>query len=184
MEFCDLHGHTTYSQTDGWGTPIQVVARAKELGRKSIAITDHGTISGYVQFDKACKEAGIHSVFGYESYFVKSIDEMFEKKARKKNHLTILAMNQKGYANILKLASLAYQKGFYYSPTIDSEILFTHSEGLIVLSGCWSGILQRMLVAKNDNVARRFISQFKEVLRIDFILKLNITLFFKRHTLN
>ena len=114
-----------------------MVSRAKAIDRKAIALTDHGSVSGLVQFRKACKDNNIKPIYGCEAYIVDSLDKMFAEKVQKKSHITILASNAIGYQNLLKIASLAYQKGFYYRPTIDTDILFNHQEGLIVLSGCW-----------------------------------------------
>lgn len=163
MDFTDLHLHSTFSLLDSFGTPHQMVERAKELGRKSIALTDHGSTSGFVQFWKACKEFEVKPIFGYEAYFVPSIEEMFETKERKKSHITILAENNIGYKNVLKLASEAYREGFYYRQTIDWKMLEKYSEGLIVLSGCWSGILQKALVLGDMEVAENIVSKAKNI---------------------
>ena len=151
IEFVDLHLHSTYSNLDGFGTPSQIVKRAKEVGRLSVALTDHGSVSGFVQWKKACQTQGLKPIYGYEAYIVESIGKMFEGKERRKSHITLLAQNTQGYCNLLRLASLAYSKGFYYQPTIDKELLFNNNDGIICLSGCWSGFLQRQL--KEGDVA-------------------------------
>ena len=163
--------NSTYSLLDAHGTPKQLIERAKELGRKTIALTDHGSTSGYVQFWKACKEAEIKPIFGYEAYFVPSLEKMFENKERKKNHLTILASNETGYKNLLRIVSQAYQKGFYYYPTIDWDMLEQNSSGLIVFSGCWSGMLQRALVEARAEDAESFVGKAKEIFGSNFFLE-------------
>jgi DNA polymerase-3 subunit alpha len=160
MNFVDLHAHSTYSLLDAYGTPIQLAERAKELGRKSLAITDHGSVSGWVQFNKACVEAEIKPIFGYEAYVVDSVTSVKEEKSRKRNHITLLAENNIGYKNILKLATLAYEN-FYYFPIIDWDILSKNSEGVIVLSGCWTGKLQKLLVEDNIVEAENWIKMMK-----------------------
>jgi len=176
-EYVDLHCHSCFSLLDSWGIPKQVVERAKELGRKSIALTDHGSISGWVQLDKACKDAGIKPIFGYEAYMVESIDKMFEGKLRKKNHLTLLAKNNTGYRNILKLASEAYNN-FYYFPTLDFDLLAKHSDGVICLSGCWSGMLQRLLADGKEEEAEALINKFQTIYGDNFYLETQPYAFF------
>ena len=113
VNFVDLHLHSTYSTLDAFGSPAQIVERAKSIGRESIALTDHGSVSGLVQLKKACLDQGIKPIYGMEAYMVKSIPEMFETKLRTKTHISILASNQQGYKNLLKLASWSYGEGFY-----------------------------------------------------------------------
>ena len=163
IKFVDLHAHSTYSEKDAHPLPIEMVKRAKEIGRDSLALTDHGTISGWVQFDKACKDNGIKNLFGIESYIVPDIEKMREDKIREKSHITILAQNEKGYRNILKLASLGFSEGFYYRSTLDSKMLFEHQEGLIVLSGCWTGFVQKALRENNIEEAKRIAQEYKSV---------------------
>ena len=162
-QFVDLHLHSTYSNLDAFGSPAQIVERAKNIGRESIALTDHGSVSGLVQLKKACADQGVKPIYGMEAYMVKSIPEMFETKLRTKTHISILASNEQGYKNLLKLASLSYGEGFYYRPTIDKEMLFNHNEGLIVLSGCWSGFVQKCLQDDDVKGAARIIKEFQSV---------------------
>ena len=177
VEYVDLHCHSNFSLLDAYGTPLQVVGRAKELGRKSLALTDHGSISGWVQLDKACKDSSIKPIFGYEAYMIESIEKMFENKERKKNHLTLLAKNNVGYRNILKLATEAYNN-FYYYPTLDFDLLTRHSEGVICLSGCWSGMLQRLLADSKDAEAEALVNRFQSIFKDDFYLETQPYTFF------
>ena len=170
MQFTDLHLHSTFSCLDAWGLPKQILKRAKDLGRKTIAVTDHASISGYVQFSKVCKDNNIKMIYGIEPYMVNSISSMFENKERKKNHITLLAENEKGYKNILKLASEAYNN-FYYYPTIDWNLLFDNSEGIILLSGCWGGIVQRLLFERKVDEAEKLIYKIKNVFGDRFYLE-------------
>ena len=161
--FVDLHLHSTYSNLDGFGTPEQVVTRAKEIGRDTIALTDHGSVSGLVQLKKACNKHDLKPIYGCEFYMVSSLSDMFANKERTKHHITVLASNQEGYGNLLRLASEAYRKGYYYKPTIDMAMLFDRNDGLIVLSGCWNGMMQRLLQNGNVKVAQKLADSFKEV---------------------
>ena len=161
--FVDLHLHSTYSNLDGFGLPVQIIERAKEVGRKTVALTDHGSISGFVKHMKACKANDIKPVYGCEFYMVDSLARMFAQKQQKKNHITVLAKNAEGYANVLKLATLQYSKGFYYKPTVDNEMLFENQEGLIILSGCWSGLLQNALQNNDLNGAIDLANSYKNV---------------------
>jgi DNA polymerase-3 subunit alpha len=169
-EFVDLHCHSTYSLLDAFGTPMQLAERAKEIGRKAIAITDHGSISGWVQFNKACLAKDIKPIFGYEAYIVDSTKAVKEEKDRKRNHITLLAENSDGYKNLLRLSSLAYDN-FYYFPIIDLEILSQNATGVIALSGCWSGKLQKMLVEADMQGAEKYVQNMQKVFRDRFYLE-------------
>ena len=148
---------------DAFGTPEQLVKQAKEIGRDTIALTDHGSVSGLVQLNEACHKHGLKPIFGCEFYMVESLEKMYEEKLRTKNHITVLAENYEGYKNLLTLSSLAYQRGFYYRPTIDLDLLFEYNKGLIVLSGCWNGMFQRLLQSEMVNEAKHLADSFKEV---------------------
>jgi DNA polymerase-3 subunit alpha len=163
IDFVDLHLHSTYSNLDGFGTPIQIVERAKAIGRKTIALTDHGSVSGLVQLKKACVANEVKPIYGCEFYIVDSLDKMFAEKQRRKNHITVLASNLVGYRNLLKLSGDAYQKGFYYRPTIDKELLFEKQDGLIVFSGCWSGAMQDLLKEGKTQEAEALAKEFQQV---------------------
>lgn len=133
MKYVSLHHHTTYSYMDGYGTPEQHVQRAVELEMPALALTEHGNVSSHVRLEKAADKAGIKPIFGVELY-TGGVDE--EKRSKFKWHLTVLAENQIGYINLLKLVSRGWAEGFYYEPTVSGEMLAEHSEGLVVLSGC------------------------------------------------
>ena len=126
-------------------------------------MTDHGSVSGLVQLNEACKKQGLKPIFGCEFYMVDSLEKMYEEKIRSKHHITILAENYEGYKNLLTLSSLAYQKGFYYRPTIDLNLLFEYNKGLIVLSGCWNGMFQRLLQSESIQEAKALAGSFKDV---------------------
>jgi DNA polymerase-3 subunit alpha len=171
IDFVDLHLHSTYSNLDGFGSPKQIAQRAKSIGRKALSLTDHGSVSGFVQLMQACKEEDIKPIYGCEFYMVESIEEMFATKQREKYHLTVIAKNLAGYRNVLKLASLSYSKGFYYRPTIDKKMLFEHSEGIYVFSGCYSGYVQHFLKNGDKKSALRIAGEFKEALGSSYLLE-------------
>jgi DNA polymerase III subunit alpha len=135
MKYVSLHHHSTYSFMDGFGTPAQHVERAAELGMSAMALTEHGNVSSHPQLEKAATKAGIRPIFGLEAYTALGPQE------RRKFHLTILAMNQIGYSNLMQVVSRSWAEGFYQWPTVSGQILADHNEGLIVLSGCADSLL-------------------------------------------
>lgn len=137
MKWVSLHHHNTFSYQDGYGLPGQHVDRAVELGMSAIAITDHGNVSGHVQMEKACNKAGIKPIFGLEAYtqFDNGMD------SQRKFHLTILAMDQVGYINLMRIVTRSWAEGFKRWPTVSLSMLKDHHEGLIVLSGCSDSML-------------------------------------------
>lgn len=141
--FTHLHLHTEYSLLDGVGKIDDYLKRAKELGMKSIAITDHGNMFGAIEMYKKAIKAGIKPIIGIEAYV--SEFEM-DKKDGRNFHLVLLSKNEKGYKNLMKISSEAYIKGFYYKPRVDKEFLKSHSEGVIVLSACMQGEISRRIL--------------------------------------
>ena len=148
-DFCHLHVHTEYSLLDGMCNPEKLCQKAKDMGMKSIAITDHGAMYGAIKFYQAARKAGIKPIIGCEFYVAPSDISNKEKKAY---HLTLLAKNKQGYKNLIKMATIAQIDGFYYTPRIDHSILENHSAGLVALSGCLSGEIPQLLrEGKNEN---------------------------------
>ncbi len=147
MAFTHLHVHTEYSLLDGSCKIKELVSRAKELGMDSIAITDHGAMYGVIDFYKAAKAAGIHPVLGCEIYVTNK--SRFEKKGteneEKYYHLVLLAQNNMGYQNLMKIVSIGYTEGYYYKPRVDYEILKKYHEGIIALSACLAGEVPRYI---------------------------------------
>ena len=163
MSFTHLHVHTEFSMLDGLSRIEKLVARARELGMDSLAITDHGGMYGVVDFYSACKAAGIKPIIGCELYVAPG--KHTERHANDKNpyHLTVLAQNNTGYKNLMQLVTKANLEGFYYKPRVSKELLSEHSDGLIVLSGCPSAELSRLLMdgdtAGAEELARREIGR-------------------------
>jgi DNA polymerase-3 subunit alpha len=147
MDFVHLHMHTEYSLLDGANKLDDLVDKVQELGMKSVAITDHGNMFGVIDLYKKCKAKGIKLIVGCEMYVApRSRLDKQGKIDTEPNHLILLAMNEQGYKNLIKLVSLAYVEGFYYKPRIDMEILRQYSEGLICLSACLAGEVARKIV--------------------------------------
>ncbi|MDR1136504.1 MAG: DNA polymerase III subunit alpha [Clostridiales Family XIII bacterium] len=156
MAFTHLHVHTEYSLLDGAARVKELIARAKELSMDSIAITDHGVMFGVVEFYKAALAAGIKPVIGCEIYTAaRGMKDKDPERDKRQGHLVLLAKNNQGYKNLLKIVSAAHIEGFYYKPRADRELLKRYSEGLIALSACLAGDVQRMLLADNYEGAKR-----------------------------
>ncbi len=164
MEFVHLHVHTEYSLLDGAIKINDLVNRVKELGMKSVAITDHGNMFGVIEFYKKCVEKGIKPIIGCEVYVAPR--SRFEKQGKidsEPNHLILLAMNNVGYNNLVKICSSGYLDGFYYKPRIDMEILKQYNDGLICLSACLAGKVARQIVNTNIDGAKKTIQEFIEI---------------------
>lgn len=157
--FIHLHNHTDFSLLDGAAPIPRYMEKAKELGMKSLAITDHGNMFGALRFYYAAKDAGINPIIGCEFYCnPKDHTERPLPGGKKPNqyHLILLAMNEKGYHNLMELNSISYTEGFYFKPRIDDELLIRHNEGLICLSACLGGeILQHLLNDQYDLAKER-----------------------------
>ena len=140
VDFVHLHVHTEYSLLDGASRVKKLVSYAKELGMKSLAITDHGTMYGTIAFYKEAKKQGIKPIIGCEVYLApKSRFDNFEVEGTRYYHLILLAENNTGYQNLIKLVSLANIEGMYYKPRVDKELLRRYHEGIICLSSCIAG---------------------------------------------
>ena len=150
--FVHLHVHSEFSLLDGACRIPALVARTKELGMDAVALTDHGSLAGVVQFYDAAKKAGIKPILGLELYVVDDRRARGEVKERF-SHLTLLASDIAGYRNLVKLSTAAYLEGYYYKPRADWELLTQHREGLICLSGCMSGRTARLLAEGNEGQA-------------------------------
>lgn len=172
-KFCHLHLHTEYSLLDGSGKIKKLVKKAKELGMESMAITDHGVMYGCVDFYKAAKEEGIKPILGCEVYvasksmLIKNVD-----KDNGTNHLVLLVKNETGYENLMKIVSAASIDGFYYKPRVDHDYLRDHSEGLIALSACLGGEVQKALLNENYEKAKDIALTYKDIFKEGFYLEL------------
>jgi DNA polymerase-3 subunit alpha len=136
-QFVHLHTHSHYSLLDGLSKVPDLVKRAHELGMPALALTDHGSMYGAIEFFKECKKVGINPIIGVEAYMAERT--RFDKEPgidSKRYHLTLLAKNGAGYKNLMKMVSKSNIEGFYYKPRMDTDLLKEHSEGIICLSGC------------------------------------------------
>lgn len=160
--FVHLHLHSEYSLLDGVGKFDEYIKRAQELGMKAIAITDHGNMFGAMEFYKKAIHKGIKPIIGIESY----ISEYgMDKKEGKNYHLILLAKNEQGYRNLLKISSEGFLKGFYYKPRVDKEFLRNHSDGIIALSACMQGEISRKILEREseetvDGIVQEYIEIF------------------------
>ncbi|NOT03017.1 MAG: DNA polymerase III subunit alpha [Anaerolineales bacterium] len=164
MSFAHLHVHTEYSLLDGFSNIKKLVKRVKELNMEHVAITDHGTMFGVIDFYKAAKAEGIKPIIGLEAYMAaRTMKDKDSKLDRTSSHLLLLAENETGYKNLLKIASAAQMDGFYYYPRIDHDFLAAHSDGLICTSGCMSAEIPRALLNENPQEAVKKWDWYSEV---------------------
>lgn len=161
QRFTHLHVHTEYSLLDGASKITELVAYAKELGMDSLAITDHGVMYGAVEFYQECTKAGIKPIIGCEVYLAKGSHLDMTEKTR--YHLILLAENDIGYHNLMKIVSKGQLEGFYYKPRVDKDILRTYSEGIICLSACIAGEVPRLINSGNMDGARRCVQEYIDI---------------------
>ena len=163
-KFAHLHVHTHYSMLDGACRPDQLVARVKQLGMDSVAITDHGAMFGVVDFYGECVKQGVKPILGLEAYMAPG-DRRDRKSVAGENayHLLLLAETLEGYQNLLKLSSLSYREGFYYKPRIDKEILRQFRKGIIATSACLGGEVCSAFMKRDGKVAREVAETYVDI---------------------
>ncbi len=167
--FVHLHLHTEYSLLDGAVRIPDVMARAKDLGMPAVAMTDHGNLYGAIEFYQEAKKAGVKPIIGCEAYLAPGpMSERKDVAGRKRSsHLTLLAADNTGYANLVKLITKAHLDGQYSKPRIDKEALQEHSQGLICLSGCLNGEINEFILTDREDEARRSLLEFREIFGAD-----------------
>ncbi len=190
MSFTHLHVHTEYSLLDGSSKISELVQRVKELGMDSIAITDHGVMYGVIDFYKAAKAVGVKPIIGCEVYVAPG--SRFDRESRQRaghrtesasidegasderyHHLVLLAENDTGYSNLVKLVSKGFTEGFYYKPRVDYEVLKEYHEGIIALSACLAGVVATCLRRGQYEEAKNEALRLKEIFGEDhFYLEL------------
>ncbi|MFP5287064.1 MAG: PHP domain-containing protein, partial [Thermoanaerobaculia bacterium] len=153
-DFVHLHLHSQYSLLDGANRLDDVIGTAVSMGMPAVALTDHGNMFGAIEFYTRCKAAGIKPLVGVEAYVAQGSRLDRTPGRGSSNHLVLLAKNETGYRNLLKLTSSAYLEGFYYKPRIDKGLLRQHSEGLIGLSACLKGEINEKIVGNLEKEAR------------------------------
>ena len=161
QRFTHLHVHTEYSLLDGASKIPELVSYAKELGMDSLAITDHGVMYGAVEFYQECTKAGIKPIIGCEVYLAKG--SHFDMTEKTRYHLILLAENDIGYHNLMRIVSKGQLEGFYYKPRVDKDILRTYSEGIICLSACIAGEVPRLINSGNMDGARRCVQEYIDI---------------------
>ncbi len=173
MNFVHLHVHTEFSLLDGANKIKELPLRAKELGMEALAITDHGVMFGVVDFYKECKKVGIKPIIGCEVYVAPRT--RFDKESgidNKYSHLILLAKNEIGYKNLTNLVSMGFTEGYYYKPRIDLEILEKYHEGLICLSACLAGSVNKAILKENMEEARKIAVWYKNLFGEDYYLEI------------
>jgi len=175
MAFVHLHVHSEYSMLDGLGPVKQIAKRAKDLGHGAVALTDHGVMYGAIEFFDACNDNGVKPIIGMEGYMtkrgrrMKDRDIQFDKSPY---HMLMLAMNNTGYKNLMRMSSLAQLEGFYFKPRIDHDLLKECNEGIICTSGCLGSEIPRLIVAGQMDEARAAAKWFRDIFDDRFYFEL------------
>src|SRR3989344_5002863 len=162
-DYVHLHNHSQYSLLDGLTKLPALIEFVKVKGMEAVALTDHGTMSGTIEFYKEAKASDIRPIIGMEAYVApRKYTDKEPEKDRQYYHLTMLAMNQRGYQNLMRLSTIAKLEGFYYRPRIDHDLIEKYNEGLIVLSGCMGGEVSDALRAGQYDHAKKTALWYKE----------------------
>ena len=172
-DFVHLHVHTEYSLLDGAARLDLLLERVKSLGQNAVAITDHGVMYGVAEFYKKAREKGIKPIIGCEVY-VAPRSRLYKEQGidTKYGHLILLAKNNTGYANLLKIVSDAFINGFYYKPRTDMQMLSQYSRGIIALSGCLAGDVQRLILNGQYDDAVSKALEYRKIFGDDYYLEL------------
>ncbi|MBI4033083.1 MAG: DNA polymerase III subunit alpha [Candidatus Blackburnbacteria bacterium] len=171
--FVHLHVHTEYSLLDGLSNIAKLVGRIKEMGMDSVAMTDHGALYGAIEFYKAARKEGIKPIIGLEAYTANQDHKLKKESGRKveNNHLLLLAKDEEGYRNLMKLTTIAHLEGYYYRPRFDKETLKKYSGGLICTSACALGEIAQALSGNEYDKARKIAEWFQSVFGEDYFLE-------------
>lgn len=186
-EFVHLHVHTEYSLLDGLSKVKQAVKHVKSMGQKAMAITDHGSMYGVIDFYKACKKEELKPIIGVETYVARRGHKLKEgRQDAEPYHLVLLAKNYTGYKNLMKIISIAHLEGYYYRPRIDKDLLREFHEGLIGLSACLANDIARAHVSDNYDEAKRIALEYQEIFgKGNFFLEIqrhHYSSYLKEHT--
>jgi len=170
-EFVHLHNHSEYSLLDGMSTPEEIASIVSTNGQIASAITDHGTMGGFIRFQKACKQQGVKPIFGVEAYFVDNAFREDEENKEERSHLILLAKNDKGLENLFRLNNVAWTEQHYYKPRIDFSNLEQFGEGLICLSGCMGSALSKAILSGDEERAEFVLERFRGIFADDYYLE-------------
>lgn len=174
-KFVHLHVHTEYSLLDGLSKIGKLVGRTKDMGMDSLALTDHGVMYGAIEFYKSCQKEGVKPIIGFEAYTTNK-DHKIKKdedgKRQDSHHLLLLAKDEEGYKNLMKLSSIAHIEGYYYRPRFDKETLVKHSKGIICTSACALGEIAQALIGDNYEHAKKTANWFQEIFGEDYYLEI------------
>jgi len=163
-DYVHLHNHTQYSLLDGLTKVPALIDYVKETGMPAVAMTDHGTLSGVIEFYKEAKNKGVKPIIGMETYIAaRTLQEKDPGKDKPNYHLIVLAMNNTGYRNLMRLSTIGNLQGFYYKPRIDHAMLEKYNEGLIILSGCIGGEVADLLRQEQYDQAKEIAKWYKKV---------------------
>ena len=169
--FNHIHNHTEYSLLDGAVRVDDLIKNTKQKGMSAVAMTDHGVLYGIMQFYKKAKKTGIKPILGCEVYLAP--EDRFTKKSQKKYHLVLLAKNNKGFQNLMRIVSKSWLEGFYYKPRVDKDLLYNNREGLIALSACLQGEIPQLLLNDNWVRAKEAVKEYHAIFgRKDFYIEL------------
>ena len=177
MNYVGLHVHTHYSLMDGVATPEEYLERAVTLGMPALAITDHGTLSGHREFYRIAKEKGIKPILGIEGYMCADRFDKRDRAERKDpldnvyNHIVLLAKNKQGLENLNKINEIAWTEGYFRKPRFDFETLEKYKEGIIVTSGCLSGVVTKAVELEEFAKAKKYIKWFKDTFKDDYYIE-------------
>jgi len=168
VDFVHIHNHSCFSKRDAHSRIDLMVQKAKENGQRAIALTDHGVLHGIPELFRECRKHGIKPIAGMEAYLAPE----GRQTPSEHYHQIIIAKNEQGWKNLMKLSSEAFMSGFYNKPRIDMELLEQHKEGLILTSSCLAGWIPRLIVRGELREARRVAERFKELFGDDYYLEI------------
>jgi DNA polymerase-3 subunit alpha len=172
-DFVHLHTHTEYSLLDGASRISEMVGAAAAAGQDALAITDHGALYGVVPFYKACRGAGVKPILGCETYVAqRSLHDKESRVDRDPHHLVLLAQNETGYRNLMKMITTAHLDGYYVRPRVDKELMAQHAEGLVALSACLAGEVSQRVVARDIDGAVAVAEQYREIFADRYFLEI------------
>ena len=161
--FAHLHVHTDFSKLDGMETVTEVAQFAARDGQPAAAITDHGNLSGYIKFEKACLDAGVRPIPGIEAYYVPSFEAVRAKQIKSRDHMLILGVTDEGYRNVLRMSSKAHLEQYYYKPLFDDSLIESHSEGLVLTSGCIGGPVGQAILRGDHDEAMKVMARHRDM---------------------